>query len=55
MEILGGGAGFALAVGALDLAALAVAPKDAAIFFLPIMLKEFLGAVTMARREQGGR
>ena len=43
------------AVGALDSAALAAALEDAAIFFLPIMLKEFLGVVTMARREQGGR
>lgn len=43
------------AVGALDPAALAVAPEAAAIFFLPIALKEFLGAVAMVRREQGGR
>ena len=43
------------AVGALDPAALAVASEAAAVFFLPIALKEFLGAVAMARREQGGR
>jgi hypothetical protein len=37
------------AVGAIDPAALAVTQEDAAIFFLPMMLKEFFGAVAMAR------
>jgi hypothetical protein len=41
-------------VGTLDPAALAVASKDATIFFLPMMLKE-LEAAAMAGWEQGGR
>jgi hypothetical protein len=42
------------AEGAFDPTALAVVLEDATVFFLPMMM-EFLGAVAMAIREQGGR
>ena len=43
------------AVGALDSAALAVAPELAAIFFLPIAPRKLLEAVAMVGRRQRGR
>ena len=43
------------AEGALDPAALAVAPELAVISFLPIAPRKLLEAVAMVRRRQGGR